>query len=62
MNCQIFALDISKMQDSMEKKFFWRGAMKMIRFKARRPIWKWFAVFGLSFALAAQALGGSSLL
>lgn len=33
--------------------------MKMIRFKAQRQIWKWFAAFGLSFALASQAMGAA---
>ena len=33
--------------------------MKMIRFKAQRQIWKWFAAFGLSFALASQAIGAA---
>lgn len=33
--------------------------MKMIRFKAQRQIWKWFAAFGLSFALASPAMGAA---
>jgi len=33
--------------------------MKSIRFKPGRPIWGWLAVFGLSFALAAPALGAA---
>ena len=33
--------------------------MKMIRFKVQRQIWRWFAVFGLSLALASQAMGAA---
>jgi len=33
--------------------------MKKIRFKARWPIGRWLAVFGLSFGLATQALGAA---
>jgi tripartite-type tricarboxylate transporter receptor subunit TctC len=34
-------------------------AMRRIRFKAERSIWIWLAAFGLSFALATQALGAA---
>ena len=33
--------------------------MKMIRFKVQRQIWRWFAVCGLSLALASQAMGAA---
>jgi tripartite-type tricarboxylate transporter receptor subunit TctC len=33
--------------------------MKKNRLKARRPIWRWLAGFGLSLALATQALGAA---
>jgi tripartite-type tricarboxylate transporter receptor subunit TctC len=33
--------------------------MKTIRLMTRRPIWRWFAAFGLSLALASQALGAA---
>ena len=38
------------------------GAMKKIRLRAGRPIWRWLAVFGFSFVLATPAHRGGSLL